>query len=260
MVGTEKQWEKFDRDWLKVLNAEDIPYFHAVECERGSGNFYGLDVMKRGKIVENLVRVIRDGSLQPYTYGIVIPHFNEMSLEFKTHYTNGHPDIPYYLCLAQTFMKVSHAADNLPVGEKVLFLFEKQDEFEDEARRLFEEFKGNPKWPNSGRLRDCHFIQKEDVADYPGLQAADLIAYETYRQLDNKHFQPNVRGEWKIRIAIDVLRRKLGEYARYFDERIMPRMEQERLEWLEHPRWDDIERVRDGKTSPVSRASKRLKD
>jgi len=241
LVGNEKSWEKFDRNWRKVLKAEDIPYFHAVACERAADEFYGLDVMKRGKIVDRLVTVIMESSLQPYSHGIVIPHFNAMSLDFRSHYTSGHPDIPYYLCLAQTFMEVSHTADKLPPEEQVLFLFEKQDEFEKDAGILFQEFKTNPDWPNHVRLADCHFVPIEDVPKYPGLQAADLLAYESFRQLDNKHFQPKLRPEWKARTAIKVLAQKLGEYGRYFDKKTLEALEVEHAEWLKEPKWEELD-------------------
>ncbi|MFI5095856.1 MAG: hypothetical protein ACHQIK_20720 [Candidatus Acidiferrales bacterium] len=167
LVGPDKAWGKFDTAWNKILKAEGIPFFHAVQCEKGTGEFYGLDVAKRGRFVSRLLEVLLNTSLQPCAYGVVVPHFNEMSLEFRTHYTNGHPDIPYYLCLHHTYVAGSHAADGLPKDERVHFLFEKQDEFETDASASFEEFKKSKKWVNHERLGECHFIQREDYVVHP---------------------------------------------------------------------------------------------
>lgn len=228
LIGEERAWGHFDRNWMKVLNSEGIPYFHAVECERGTENFYGLDVSKRGHIVDRLIQAVAGSSLQLCAYAVVVPHFRAMSEEFRLHYTHGHPDIPYYLCLAKTFVAASHAADGKPSTEQIYFLFEKQDKFEQEAGALFREFQKNQFWPNSSRLGDCHFAEKDDIYKYPGLQAADLIAYESYRHLDNKHFQSNLREEWKVRVAMKVLSKKLGQYGRCYDSEALAILEQER--------------------------------
>ncbi len=228
LIGGEKNWKKFDREWRKVLEALDVPYFHAVECEHGKGEFYGLDVARRGRIVDRLVGVILDSPLQPCAYGVVVPHFNEMSLDFRTHFTNGHPDIPYYLCLYHTFVSESHAADDLPQSEQVYFLFEKQDEFEADARAAFDEFKKGPHWPNHYRLGECQFISKEEDYKYPGLQAADLLAYEMYRHLDNRHFQPDLKPEWKVRSAFNALQTKLKGHSKYYDRAGLQLLETER--------------------------------
>lgn len=215
MVGPEKLWEKFDRNWLKVLKAEGIPYFHAVECERASGEFHGLDVMKRGKIVDRLVQVIMESRLEIYSYGLVRSHFNAWAEDDRKWFTNGHPDNPYYLVLHHLVVCVSHSVDHLDKSERIEFLFERQQEFESEARRIFGEFKAGSDWPNHDRLGEIFF--SGEVEKYPGMQAADLLAYESFRHLDNKHFQPTLRNEWKERIALKVLQNRLGGNARYFD-------------------------------------------
>ena len=229
LVGTEKAWNRFDREWRAALKAEGVPYFHAVECEKGVGEFYGMDAIKRGKVAGRLVGVILNSSLQPHSYGVVIPQFNEMSEAFRKHYTLDHPDIPYYLCLHHTFVEVSHFADDLPKDEQVYFRFEKQDEFEKDAQESFDIFKTNPHWPNSSRLGKCCFVPEEQEHEYPGLQAADLLAYETYRHLDNRHFQPNLRPELKVRTAFALLQKKLQQHAKFFERDIMTVMEADRI-------------------------------
>lgn len=239
LFGKEEHWGKFDRTWNKVLKSEKIPFFHAVQCERGTGEFYGLDVAKRGRLAERLLEVLLSSHLQPCAYGVVVPHFIEMSLEFRNHYTNGHPGVPYYLCLHHTFVAGSHAADGLPQEEQVHFTFEKQDEFEADAKASFEEFKKNKHWPNHYRLGRCHFAERDEYAHYPGLQAADLLAYEMYRHLDNRHFQPDLKPEWKVRTTFQALQRKMKQSKKvcggvvlsgYFDRETLQGLEKERLD------------------------------
>jgi hypothetical protein len=228
LVGTEKSWKRFDSDWLGVLKHEGIPCFHAVECENGRADFHGMDVVRRGKIVEQLARVILDSSLRPHSYGVVIPHFKEMSFEFRNHFTNKHPEVPYWLCLYATFTEVSHAADDLPAEEQVYFLFEEQNEFEKDARESFDAFKANKYWPNSKRLGKCCFVKKEEAHEYPGLQAADLLAYESYRHLDNRHFWPDLKLELKMRTVHKLLKPKLKQRGKYFDRDTLVLLDGER--------------------------------
>ena len=88
---------------------------------------------------------------------------------------------------------------------------------------------GGSIWPNAHRLGDCHFAPSEDKRKYPGIQAADLLAYETYRHLENWHFQPKLRPEWKARTAFRVLGQKIGKQGRYFESESLALLDQERL-------------------------------
>lgn len=239
LFGREQLWDGFDKAWKKVLEKQKIPFFHAVQCERGTGEFYGLDVAKRGDLINRLLEVLLSSHLQPCAYGVVIPYFNEMSVEFRSHYTSGHPDVPYFLCLHHAFVAAGHAADGLRRDEQVHFMFEKQDEFEADARASFDELKKSERWPNHCRLGRCDFAEREDYDRYPGLQAADLLAYEMYRHLDNRHFQGNLRPEWKVRTTFRALQRKMrtsekvyggAVLAGYFDRDTLQGLEKERLD------------------------------
>ena len=218
LIGTESMWRKFDDKWNKILSIEGIPYFHTVDCERGKDDFYGLDVMKRGRIVDRLVCIIADSPLAIYGYAVVKPHFFAWNEDDRKHFTNGHPENPYYLVLNHLFVCSSHYADSFDKSERIEYLFEQQQQFEADARRIFGELRAGPLWKNHFRLGEIDF--RGDIAKYPGMQAADLIAYEMFRQMDNKHFQPNLRPEWKNRIAIKVLEPKLRRDFNfgYFDD------------------------------------------
>lgn len=235
LVGGERAWEKFDKRWRKVLEIEDIPYFHAVECERGNENFYGLDVMKRGKIVDRLVQIIMNTTLDIYSYGLVKPHFFAWPEDDRKWFTQGNPEDPYYLVLDHLFVCSSHAADELDKSEKIEYVFEEQNQFRDEAKRIFKGLRIGPDWPNHVRLGDIHFPEStpENLIKYPGMQAADLLAYETYRHLHNKHFKPNLRPEWKNRIALKVMGQKLhkNHNCAYFDEEAFANLSTLRAGW-----------------------------
>ena len=235
LVGGEKAWEKFDKKWRGVLEIEDIPYFHAVECERGTENFYGLDVMKRGKIVDRLVQIIMNSTLDIYSYGLVKPHFAAWSEDDRKWFTNGNPDDPYYLVLDHLFVGSSQAADELEKIEKIEYVFEEQNEFEQEATRIFKELRAGSQWPNHFRLGEINFPEStpENRIKYPGIQAADLLAYETFRHLQNKHFKPDLKPEWKNRVALKVMGEKLykNHNCSYFDEEAFANLSTLRAGW-----------------------------
>jgi hypothetical protein len=212
LIGTESMWRKFDDRWNKIIKGNNIPYFHANECEGGRKTFHGLDVMKRGNIVNRLVSLIAESPLDVFGYAVVKPHFFAWNEDDRRHFTNGHPENPYYLVLGHLFICSSHHADNFDKSEKIEYVFEQQQEFEDEAKRIFGELKAGPMWPNHVRLGDIHFPEStpENLEKYPGIQAADLIAYEMNRHLGNKYFLPDLKPEWKARTVLKVLGRKLN--------------------------------------------------
>ncbi|HXE31667.1 MAG TPA: DUF3800 domain-containing protein [Terriglobales bacterium] len=216
LLGSEPAWEAFDRDWSGALG-DDIPAFHAVAINGGRDEFYGMDAIRRGDLLRKLATVIAESPLVPLVAGSVVPHFFALSELDRSLITNGHPDVPYWNCLDQCIVAAAVEADRQE-NERVNFIFERQDEFKKVAEARFDEMKEpGGIWSRSARLGEIAFSRRTTI---PGIQAADLLAYEAFKHLENMHFRPELRPEWTRRVCSEILRPKLeiGKRAVYFTE------------------------------------------
>ncbi|MGH9830475.1 MAG: DUF3800 domain-containing protein [Blastocatellia bacterium] len=215
MVGTESAWGAFDRQWSDALGFAH-PTFHATALEGGHDEFYGMDVIRRGGLLNRLARVIADSELRIIVSGLVVHHFNALSACDREQITCGNPDKPYFLCLQHCFVDACHSADGLPPSERVSFLFERQDHFKAGAEAAFELFRVDERWPNKDRMGDIAFSHRADI---PGIQAADLLAHESFKHLDNRLFHSEIEPAWKRRETASILQKKYEQDTpRYFDE------------------------------------------
>lgn len=77
------------------------------------------------------------------------------------------------------------------------FVFDRHETFAAEATRLYNRMKDDVSWENRRRLADTvAFASKRNSAP---LQVADFAAYETYKQLENKLYNPTIPVRWPIR-------------------------------------------------------------
>lgn len=89
---------------------------------------------------------------------------------------------------------VSVWAEKFNRQDRLLYVFEDGAQGKGEARRLLEESKSVPRLRGRHLIHSFTFEDKHDPRFVP-LQAADFLAYESYRQLDNRILEGIKRPE-----------------------------------------------------------------
>jgi hypothetical protein len=146
-------------------------------CVNGKGDFEGLDWKERDRLQRRFIGLIRSGNLLGVSAALDLRAYDAHKLRFKK--VRAHPRanlLPAYYLMVQTLLQaVVHAVNDtdLPAGEKVEFVFDVKKGFSGNALDIFKELSQDPTF--GARLKGASF---QDSKDYPGLQAADILAYE----------------------------------------------------------------------------------
>jgi hypothetical protein len=197
VVGSESEWEILERRWRRIIEDEGIAVFHMAEFESRQREFASWSNTRRHLFMEKLIEAIKARDVHCVGSALVRADYDGLSQDEKTWMTHGNPQYPYFLCFQHCIIESCHVADRLPAEEKVAFVFDRQQDFAAEATRLYNDLKDQQNWPNHERLADIvAFASKRETIP---LQVADLIAYESYKHLDNRLFHRQYPIRWPAR-------------------------------------------------------------
>ena len=184
-----ENWEVFESKWKATLEEFKLPFFHMKDFEArdfGSPNspYKGWNEAKRRRLFGKLMRHI--ASVQPVIVGSIIP------MEYYRGLTEVqraiHSD-PYFLSFQNviayctSFLEIIKA----PRDTKVALIFSDQVEFRHRALKLYEEIY------KFGRFikRSAKPPSFDDMRKLVPLQAADIVAYEMYKEADRRKYRPS---------------------------------------------------------------------
>jgi hypothetical protein len=181
-------WEAFERKWKAMLAEFKLPFFHMKDFEArdfgGSKSPYkGWNEDKRRRLFGRLLRHM--AGVQPMIIGSIIPmeYYRGLTEEQRSIH-----DDPYFLSFQNviayctSFLEIVRA----PQDTKVALIFSDQVEFKYRALKLYDDIykfglfiKRSAKPPSFEDMRDC-----------VPLQAADIVAYEMYKEADRRMYRP----------------------------------------------------------------------
>jgi len=180
-----------------VLAHEGITAFHMAEFESRLGPYQNWSGARRQAFLAGLVEILKSREIFNIGSGIVTEDFFRLGIDDRRWMTHGNPEIPYFLCFQHCIVEAAHQADGLDDSEKVKFTFDRQVDFAAEATRLYNRMKGDEAWENRFRMGDAVAFESRQAT--AALQVADFAAYETYKQLENKLYNPERPVRWPIR-------------------------------------------------------------
>jgi hypothetical protein len=189
LFAPSENWEVFEAKWKATLDEFKVPFFHMKDFEArdfgGSKSPYkGWNEAKRRRLFGKLMRHI--AGVQPIITGSIIP------MEYYRELTESQRAIhgdPYFLSFQNviayctSFLEVTQA----PPGAKVALIFSDQVEFRHRALKLYENIYEVGKFIK----RSAKPPSFEDMREVVPLQAADIVAYEMYKEADRRMYRPN---------------------------------------------------------------------
>jgi uncharacterized protein DUF3800 len=167
-VAPESAWQSFNSHWDEMLCKYCIPAFHASDCEGAHRDFKGWEDNIKNDLRNEALLIIEDAGLNGISAAINFREHPEKVTNNRDRYLYA---IQY--CLIEAFRKV-------PDGEKLRIVFGKTVNANGHVLALV------------SLLRHCQYYEAADKisSDPPkpdfarnvfGLQAADFLAYETYK-------------------------------------------------------------------------------
>jgi len=177
-LGTESLWDdktgsSFDARWKEIMHGKP---FHATEME---SNPQGATVKPM------LANLVINSGIVGIGGGVHIPSFKRL---MQPHIDKGDvPDDPYLFLFGDVICEAVEKASmflaedqNEPIG----FVFAKHERWSALAAEMYTKLEKDPETPAEVRRR-MGTIAFEDMERFIPLQAADHIAYESYRYMND---------------------------------------------------------------------------
>jgi len=183
-VGRTEEWERFSVGWNTVLKQEGVDCFHMKEFVARRGAFKGWGEASRITLVHRLARVIRSRNIWGVHYAILLDDYREVA---PTWAQSGKQALsPYRLCLeflVNVIIKGSLARGARP--QEIALVLDQQKEFGPTIHRHYLDLQKMSEYrPWLGSFSTSIRIKA------PPLQAADFLAYESYKEVYSRMFDP----------------------------------------------------------------------
>jgi hypothetical protein len=203
LIGSEERWLGLEILW-QSRTADLKEAFHMNECETFHGEFKDWDVPKKEALITDLTAIIRDSNLYGFGASVDIPMFRSV-------FPNEPNDALYFLCFRHVIAQMSFWGTE--AGQRVAFVFDQQQQFAQRAHRLFDRLRKSPAKFGSS-LGSLAF---EDRRKFVALQAADLVAYETFKI---QHHAEHDVGR-RLRKSLLALKRTDRFFIRHYDKAVL---------------------------------------
>lgn len=177
------EWARLEFSWKRALAEFGLSSFHMAECENRRGLFAQWSKADTIEAVKRFASIIEGRYLNGFGMAVLLDDFYELPKEDRVKWFDNH----YLLCFQSCVLEISKRADRLPKHEWTAFVAERQEEFNGQTQVMYQKIVDRPKWPNRDRLGSLSFGSGTESIP---LQAADMIAYETFKQVHNMNFDP----------------------------------------------------------------------
>jgi uncharacterized protein DUF3800 len=178
VVAPLSKWDSFDADWKKQLEVPGVPHFHAIDCEHADGVFQGIQRPLRDSLFWGLADVIGRHGIHVVNAGISAKDWKNYPI-IQERFGS-----PFHLCFTYILQQLSKWSNEHANGEKLCLSFSQQNQYKDKAQRIFEAYISSTH-EGVGLVS----LQFSDMKLFPGLQAADLVCYETFKNQEAGHTQ-----------------------------------------------------------------------
>jgi hypothetical protein len=182
-------WGSFSVDWKSVLDDPEfrVSVFHMNDFENQWGEFKSgwNDKNKRYRFLEKLVEVIKGHDLCGIGSVILMSEY-EASRELREERTNDAYFLNFQLCSSDSVQIVARKFN----AERVSFVFATQQEYVGRLPALYQKVQS---WSNTKRFGPIAYDTPQKMIP---LQAADLIAYETFKFFKNGIYDPAIPKRW----------------------------------------------------------------
>jgi hypothetical protein len=178
-----RDWERFDWAWKQQLGRRHLNEFHAEHCEHGSDEYEGRE--DRIEMRDEFVRIINEHPIHGMFAVVDLRAWDTFAAEIKR--LRPRARSAFYIAFQMYLEAISAQVDNFPLDERLALVFDNRPE-SGKVIQLFNWLKATPD-PifkiAAGRLGDVASACSER---HPGLQAADLLAYEARKYVAGAHW------------------------------------------------------------------------
>jgi hypothetical protein len=193
--GSVKKWKRFEPQWKAILadaNEPTLKEFHSTEFWNSKGERHGVFAAwsdsKADTFIDDLVACIVASKIFPTSAVLVTTEWKKLNKQERMFLTGAYYDrkqgqwltlgAPNKLYFFPFQLAVANPAFGCPPGLHVHYIFDLNKQFKNHALDLYALLKNDKRLKFRHQLGGIDFDTSEK---FPGLQAADLFAYQTYK-------------------------------------------------------------------------------
>lgn len=213
-LGQVSEWRRFEREWSKVLKKYQVRLMHRSDLETWHGEFTaecGWDPARRTAFLTELQPIIKSCTKVAVGSAIIKEDFQEVMPEWLRRFFGG----VYGWCAHECIVAVRVWCErpNRGRAHPINWAFEQGAEGQGQVAAMLTELSQIPGLKAAFRIGEFSFPDKTVVP----LQAADLLAYEIIKQVENQILD---RGEkHDVRLSVQHLMRPQDTtYLKYWDK------------------------------------------
>jgi hypothetical protein len=206
-------WDEVEGQWDAVNRQFGVSCFHATALNGGKDEYEGWPKAIRDEYSARLLAIIGGQSkrLVAYNCGMRADAYRRIIDEEGQRKLGS----PWFACFKSCIAMIAKHMETLPDSDTFSVSVEKGSGFDLMAVGFFDKLANNPQFAYRQRLGTC---TPERPSDVLGLQLADMMAYEYFKQL---HKRPP-----KMRIPMERIRASSNYAEGYFGEDTFKRMKQ----------------------------------
>ncbi len=183
LVAPAPYWIVLEMKWTKTLKDFHLPYFHMKDFAHGKRAFQGWSEEARQILYNRLLRHVKTARPLPIGSILFMEDYNSLTAAERAVFGD-----PYHIGFVTILIQLTAlASETLLPGQKIVPVFSSQEEFKSNALKFYEilyrrkELRTWIDYPIFRDMRNC-----------TPLQAADIVAYELYKEFERKLFRPNM--------------------------------------------------------------------
>jgi hypothetical protein len=193
IFGSHVDLETLGERWREMLHRHGDIVFHMSELEGNLGEFKDWNKEQRESLLADAIGCLQNLFLVVFGTVVVTKQYREL------------PDIAqkafmdpwlmcFQMCISEVGRAIFHRVGDPTSGAKIALFIDQQKEYQGRAVEAFDFFKTFAEYGH--RLGTCTPASKVDLIQ---LQAADLVAYEIRKLVENAIYAPEVGVRWPMR-------------------------------------------------------------
>ncbi|HKR13531.1 MAG TPA: DUF3800 domain-containing protein [Pyrinomonadaceae bacterium] len=183
-LAADEMWLEFAERWEAVVKREAVPAFHWSDLETFNDDFTrdkGWDEARRLRVQKELIPIIKDTVSCGICIGINISEYNDYLREV------GNPgyETPYTYAVRMAVALTRMESRRNGWHEPIAYLIERSiKKHKSELKRAFNQVFDDQEWAKDQQIANLT-TDANRIENVP-LQAADVVAYETWKDTHNQ--------------------------------------------------------------------------
>ena len=198
-LAEEREWNRLENQWQKCINRQNsgaradqqITRYHAQPMNGSYNEFEQWDRHMKEKFGKKLMAILMRRKIGAICCGVDMDALKEIFPDNEP--TNA--DRAYQMCIRVIMVELAHVMKDYRPGDRVAIIHDRGN-WDSQALEAFNQIVSDKTWP----FHDL-FVSITPMAgpDCVGLQAADLITFETRCLLDKKMVNSDAELRWALK-------------------------------------------------------------